>query len=187
MKEKCRLLYRKARMTLIRKMLGFKNVSKTSYMSGISSISKDIVTGCHTYVGPQCHIYPRVSIGDYTMLANNVSIIGSDHVFSDPRQPIIFSGRPELAKTRIGKDVWIGAHSIIMCGVVIGDGAIIGAGSVVTKDIPEYAIYAGVPATLIKMRFSEEEISMHKKMIDDGKFEIRYCTDIRTCSQGKRL
>ena len=59
----------------------------------------------------------------------------------------------------IKNDVWIGANSVIMPGVIIGNGAIIGAGAVVTKDVPDYAIVAGVPAKVIRYRFSERIIS----------------------------
>lgn len=59
----------------------------------------------------------------------------------------------------IGNDVWIGCHSIIKPNVCIGDGAIIGANSVVTKNVPPYAIVAGVPAKIIKYRFSEDIIT----------------------------
>ena len=58
----------------------------------------------------------------------------------------------------IENDVWIGAYSTIMSGVKIGNGAVIGASSVVTKDIPPYAIVAGNPAKIIKYRFTEEQI-----------------------------
>ena len=56
------------------------------------------------------------------------------------------------AEVIIGNDVWIGMRSIIMPGVKIGDGAVIGAGAVVTKDVPDYAIVGGVPARIIKYR-----------------------------------
>ena len=59
----------------------------------------------------------------------------------------------------VGNDVWIGARAIIMDGIKIGDGAIIGANSVVTKDVPPYAIVAGCPAKLIRYRFSEDVIN----------------------------
>lgn len=111
------------------------------------------------------------------MLANNVSIIGSDHIYSNPKTPIIFSGRPELKQTVIGEDVWIGAFSVIMTGVNIGNGAIIGAGALVTKNIPPYSIYAGVPAKFIKMRFDEPEIEIHKEMLKQRSIEVKYCKD----------
>ena len=67
---------------------------------------------------------------------------------------------PEINKTTpyIGNDVWIGTNVVIMRGIKIGDGAIVAAGSIVTKDIPPYTIVAGCPAKIIKYRFAEEII-----------------------------
>jgi len=62
-------------------------------------------------------------------------------------------------KVIIENDVWIGANSVIMPGVKVGNGAIIGANAVVTKDVPDYAIVGGVPAKIIKYRFDEKTIS----------------------------
>ena len=73
-----------------------------------------------------------------------------------------FSG--ESGMTEIGNDVWIGDHVVIMSGVHIGDGAIVAAGAVVTKDVPPYAIVGGVPARVIRYRFSEDEVSKLLKM-----------------------
>lgn len=64
----------------------------------------------------------------------------------------------EFAVTSIGNDVWIGANSIVLDGVNVGDGAIIAAGSVVVKDVPPYAVVGGVPAKVIRYRFSKDEI-----------------------------
>lgn len=64
----------------------------------------------------------------------------------------------EHTPVTVGNDVWIGIHSMIMGGVTIGNGAVIGAGAVVTKDVPPYAIVGGVPAKIIKYRFSEDVI-----------------------------
>ena len=66
-------------------------------------------------------------------------------------------GRTEIKPIVIGDDVWIGSRSLIMKGVHIGNGAIIGAGSVVTKDVPPYEIWAGNPAHFIKSRLPQKE------------------------------
>jgi acetyltransferase-like isoleucine patch superfamily enzyme len=101
------------------------------------------------------------------MLAYNVSIIGSDHVFKKAGVPLRFSGRDVIKPTIIGKDVWIGAHSVILCGVTIGDGVIIAAGSVVTKDVEPFCIYGGCPAKKIKNRFENEADRIkHQEMLD---------------------
>lgn len=166
MKNKLRKLYRDIRMFFLRKKYKLKNVHKTFYVGGKASISSDFKAGAYSYIGPNCIVYPKVSIGDYTMLANNVSIIGGDHNFTKVGVPIIFSGRGDLDKTVIGKDVWIGSYSRIMTGVTIGDGAIIALGSVVTKDVEPFAIYGGVPAKKIKGRFNNDiDIKSHKLML----------------------
>src|SRR5690606_22424638 len=128
------------------------NVHSTFYISGKSKISRDLVAGAYSFIAGNCTIYPQVVIGRYTMLAPEVKIIGEDHNFHFPHKPMIFSGRPNQTKTIIGDDVWIGSRSIIMKGVKIGDGAIVAANSVVTKDVEPYAIVAGVPAKIIKYR-----------------------------------
>jgi acetyltransferase-like isoleucine patch superfamily enzyme len=109
------------------------------------------------------------------MLANNVSIIGGDHQYRRAGIPIIFSGRAEKKVTVIGKDVWVGAYSIIMAGVVIGDGTIVAAGSVVTKNLDAYSIYGGNPAKKIRDRFETEiekniHIEMLRKSVRENQF-----------------
>lgn len=75
-------------------------------------------------------------------------------------------------KTIIGNDVWIGAQAIIMKGISIGNGAIIGAGSVVTKDIPPYAIAVGNPAKVIKYRFDQRQIEFLEKFRYWDKYNV---------------
>lgn len=70
----------------------------------------------------------------------------------------------EVAPIHIGNDVWIGARAVIVDGVNIGDGAIVGAGAVVTKDVPDYAVMGGVPARLLRYRFTPEEIDHLKRI-----------------------
>ena len=81
-----------------------------------------------------------------------------DKLLPSEKQKEIFKHHICAKKTVIGNDVWTGRNVTIMAGVRIGNGAIIGAGAVVTKDIPDYAIAVGVPAKVIKYRFSDEVI-----------------------------
>jgi len=142
------------------------HVDPTAYFFGISGISKDFVAGPYSFISYGCSIGPKVRIGAYTMLAPRIAIVGADHLYNIPGVPMIFSGRPELPETVIGSDVWIGFGATIMVGVNIGDGSIIAAGAVVTKDIPKYEIWAGVPARKLRDRFeNEEQISIHDSML----------------------
>ncbi|SHF10297.1 Hexapeptide repeat of succinyl-transferase [Marinitoga hydrogenitolerans DSM 16785] len=92
-----------------------------------------------------------VKIGDRTLIGYRTQIISANHRIPKNRGKIFYSGH-ERKKVIIGKDVWIGANCIILPGVHIGDGAVIAAGSIVTKDVPQYTIYGGVPARKIKDR-----------------------------------
>ena len=109
----------------------------------------------HAHVGNYCSIGPGVKVGqgnhskDYITTYQKISgeLIGHS-----------LSTKPAV----IGNDVWCGANSVILQGVKIGDGAIIGANAVVTKDVPDYAIVAGVPATIKSFRFDEKIIKIIK-------------------------
>jgi acetyltransferase-like isoleucine patch superfamily enzyme len=92
-----------------------------------------------------------VTIGDGVRIAHRVSILSEDHRFDDPTLPIYEQGKIGKAVV-IHDDVWIGCGVIILKGVSIGRGAIVGAGSVVTRDVPEMAVVAGNPARVLKYR-----------------------------------
>lgn len=88
------------------------------------------------------------NIGPRTMIHT------ANHITSDPNRPIVEQGW-ESRPVRIGKDAWIGMSCVILPGVTIGEGAIVGAGSVVAKDVPAYAVAVGNPAKVIKFRFPD--------------------------------
>lgn len=108
--------------------------------------------GDYVGIGRGCCIAIKdyLEIGSYTRIGANVTILDQDHKFK--RNDLIMNQQADIRKVKIGKDVWIGANAIVLKGVTIGDGAILGAGSVVTKNIPPYEIWAGVPAKFIKER-----------------------------------
>jgi acetyltransferase-like isoleucine patch superfamily enzyme len=92
-----------------------------------------------------------VFIGKRSLVGYRTQIISADHEIPPQGEPFPISGN-KLAEVRIEQDVWIGANCIITPGVVIGYGAVVAAGSVVTKDVLANSIVGGVPAKLIKMR-----------------------------------
>ena len=92
-----------------------------------------------------------ITIGNDVIIAQNVVLRSSNHSFTDTTVPIRYQGH-ESGYITIDDDVWIGANSVILPNVRIGSHSIVGAGSVVTKDIPPFSIYAGVPAKLIRKR-----------------------------------
>lgn len=158
---------RKFKAWYFRHKYHLKYVDKTVYFGGKSSISRDLRADRYAYIGPDCVINKNVKIGAYTMLANNVYIMGGDHLYNKVGTPIIFSGRDVVRQTTIGRDCWIGAHTIIMCGVNIGEGSIVAAGSVVTKSVEPFSIYGGVPAKKIKNRFeSKDDVIKHCAALD---------------------
>ncbi|MCU4338600.1 acyltransferase [Acinetobacter dispersus] len=92
-----------------------------------------------------------VSIGDRTLVGYGTKILSSNH--NIPKLPNrIFDSGHTKAPVIIGKDAWLGANCIILPGVTIGDGAIVAAGSVVTKDVPTNVLVGGIPAKIIKER-----------------------------------
>jgi acetyltransferase-like isoleucine patch superfamily enzyme len=107
----------------------------------------DITVDRDVYVGPYAVLYGTggLTIGPDTMIAAHVVIPPSNHVFTERDVPIRDQGLTREG-VAIGADVWIATHAVVLDGVTIGDGAIIGAGAVVTRDVPPYAIVAGVPA-----------------------------------------
>ncbi len=126
-----------------------------------------------SYMGENCKI--NSDIGRYCSIASEVCTISGRHPTVDwaSTSPVFFSDDCQCGttyvseklfdesspKTIIGNDVWIGARVTILSGVSIGDGAIIAAGAVVTKDVEPYTIVGGVPAKPIRKRFTDEQIA----------------------------
>ncbi|MFT4781743.1 MAG: acetyltransferase-like isoleucine patch superfamily enzyme [Pseudohongiellaceae bacterium] len=142
-----------------------KKFSYSNIVNKPSYLSKDLIIGRFCFIAPGAYICPKVKFGNYVLVARDLAILGGDHSYDQAGIPIIFSGSPKIQKTNIGDDVWIGMRVTIMSGVNVGNGSIIAAGSIITKDVPPYSIVAGVPAKIIKKRFTEEQQRIHEKML----------------------
>jgi acetyltransferase-like isoleucine patch superfamily enzyme len=137
----------------------------------------NVQVGSHTYfagtissnaiIGKYCSIGPNTRIGGLGLHPTNYI---STH-------PIFYSTKKQSGKTFvktdhfiehkdtiIGNDVWIGINCVVLDGIKVGNGVIIAAGSIVTQDIPDYAIVGGVPAKIIKYRYSESEIVLLNRL-----------------------
>lgn len=111
--------------------------------------------GNRVYVGRYCYLDGDITIGDFTMLASSVAVVGGDHAFDRRDVLMIDSGREHWKPTRIGRDCWIGHGAILLNGITIGDGSIVAAGSVVLADVPPLSIVAGNPARVVRSRFRD--------------------------------
>lgn len=135
-----------------------------SYIGYKVHIRKNTLSlGSHSFIGPRCWLaVDDLTIGNFCMLAGRVAIVGGDHRFDVVGTPSILSGRDVSHPVVIEDDVWIGHNATIMHGVRIGEGAIVAAASVVTRDVEPYTIVGGVPAKSIRMRFPSEDIEIHR-------------------------
>jgi len=109
--------------------------------------------GNNSSIGPYCYIgcSGYIEIGDNVMISPRVSIYAENHVFTDVSVPMIDQGVTR-SFVIVEDDCWIASHSVILAGVRIGKGSVVGAGSIVTKDVPPYSVVAGNPARVIKSR-----------------------------------
>lgn len=116
-----------------------------------------IGNGKNITIGKHCHINENVfiqgaTIGNYVMIAPNVTILNGSHKFDRVDMPMIMQGEEKELNPIIEDDVWIGRNTIIMPKISIGQGSIIGAGAVVAKNVESFTIVGGVPAKLIRKR-----------------------------------
>lgn len=165
---------------IIRKLSGkaisnshFEKPSKVEAQSTVINTTM----GYYSYCGYNCLIV-NAEIGRFCSISDNVTIGAENHPQNwVSTSPAFYYGRDSIPKnlaslkfdskleeTVIGNDVWIGRGSFIKGGIKVGDGAIIGMGSIVTKDVPPYAIVAGNPARIIKYRFSADHIDRLKEI-----------------------
>jgi acetyltransferase-like isoleucine patch superfamily enzyme len=161
----CKLI-NKARLTAIKS----SSVHATSKVEAGSTFYFSTLAK-HSFCGYDCEIQ-YADIGSFTSIANGVVIGGGRHPLEwVGMSPVFYEGRDSVTakfsthsrepplQVTVGHDVWIGRSAILLPGVCVGDGAVVGAGAVVTKPVPPYAIVAGNPARLIRYRFNEDIIA----------------------------
>lgn len=185
-------LYHKVKKNNPTLRLGYMSLVYRTILGKNVIIFDDVVVvdsciGDYTYIGGHSKIQ-KATVGKFCSIASNVFIGLGKHPFHfRSTYPGFYRESPEFYKVEqeyelneseyetivIGNDVWIGARAMILDGVTIGDGAVVAAGAVVTKDIPPYAIVGGVPAKIIKFRFDEEKIKelLLSEWWNDKKYE----------------
>jgi acetyltransferase-like isoleucine patch superfamily enzyme len=142
-----------------------------------------ISLGDAVYVGKDVLVECNAEIGDYVLIANRVALVGRhDHDFRSVGIPVRFSPwigarQPPSPyrgeKVVVESDVWIGFGATVLSGIRLGRGAVIAAGSVVTRDVPPYAIVAGNPARMVGQRFADvDTICRHEALIGGGDFRF---------------
>lgn len=122
---------------------------------GVSSMNEDI----------HMNGFGGITIGNKVLIGHRCTFFSDEHNFDDPNELIWFQGRSP-APIVVEDDVYFGCNVVVLAGVTIGHGAVIGAGSVVTKDVPPLAIVGGVPARVLRFRGDKHE---SRKEFNDGK------------------
>ena len=173
----------------------FSLIYRGVYRFGVMPFKKSMLKrhGKNVYIGCNSSlIYRNISVGNDVSIGENAEFICykaeiniGDHVMFGPHVFMITGGHRMDVVGRYMKDIchdeklpendqdiylegdnWIGANTIILKGVTIGKGAVVAAGAVVTQDVPQYSIFGGVPAKLIRMRFNDENILEHERILN---------------------
>ena len=154
-------------------VLRFRSFGKNIIFNPFDNFSYETITlGNDVYIGPGAVFNAtdsEIIIKNKVMFGPGVCIMGGDHNFSCVGEfmfDVKDKNNDDDLPVIICNDTWIGSRAVILKGVTINTGAIVAAGSVVTKSVPEYSIVGGVPAKVIGMRFSEDVIKIHKQKVD---------------------
>lgn len=126
----------------------------------------EVVIGDRVGIGFNCFFLCKCRIGSDVLMASNIHFVDRhDHRYDVVGKSVWDSGRGIPGWITVGDDVWIGQSVTILAPVEIGRGAVVAAGSLVVHDVPPYAIVAGVPARVVKMRLTAEQIAEHERLL----------------------
>ena len=151
----------------------FSSVGKDVYIgqNGVFHF-KNIEIGDDVYIGSNACFqssYGKIIIGSHVMFGPNVHIHGGNHKIDQVGQSMKSIHDKKMGDdgiVLIEDDCWVGANVTILANVTIGRGSVIGAGSIVTKDVPPYSIYTGVPSVKCRGRFSQENLERHLALME---------------------
>lgn len=167
------IILKKIRKRVLRAVMKplFRRCGKNVWFDPDDFLAYDKISiGNDVFIGPgaQLQTITEISIGNQVMFGPNVTILGGNHNTELSGIPMFhikqkreFDDQPVF----IEDDVWIGSRAILLKGVRIGRGAVVGAGSVVTKNVPPYAVVVGNPARVVKYRGSRDEIARHEEQL----------------------
>lgn len=162
---------RRKQLRILRKLNSYgTNVYICSNVS--FSSPQNICIGSHVWIGPNSRFdgTGNLTIGQGCIISRNVEVLTSNHRFQGENlEEIPYDKHFILEPVTIGENVWVGLRTVILPGVNIGEGAIIGAGSIVTKDVPPLAIVGGNPARIIRYRDSAQ----YYRLKEQGKIYLK--------------
>lgn len=128
-----------------------------TYVAAGAYLTGTLRAGADCSINPYTVLRGRIEMGDGVRIGAHTSILGFNHTMADPDLPVF--RQPLTSKgIRIGDDVWIGSHVVILDGVTVGSHSVLAAGAVVTKDVPEGAIVGGSPARFLKWRIPPVDV-----------------------------
>lgn len=128
------------------------SIGKSVTMETGCHFHRSLVIGDHSGIGIRCRVNGRVTLGRYVMMGPEVVIHTKNHRHDRTDIPMCQQGYEDIKAVNIEDDVWICERAIILPGVTIGKGSIIGAGAVVSKDVPPFSVVVGNPASVVKNR-----------------------------------
>ena len=153
-----------------------KSCGEATYVSQNCHLQGNIYAGAHVVIGEGSYFVStraNIKIHDYVVFGPNVTIYTGDHPINIVGKHILELKDADKTDPKLDQDVviesgcWIGTRAIILKGVTIGRGSVIGAGAIVTKDVPPYSIYVGVPQARTFERFNAEQIVEHERLLKE--------------------